>query len=68
MINLRHYICHESINVVVFLGARLVVLHVILTGHLSCVMLTNPTILLTVDLVANEHLGYVFIGVLVYAL
>ena len=68
MIYLRHYICHERLNINILFGTGFVVLHVVLTGHLTCVMLANLSVLLAIDLISDEDLCYVLVRMLVYAL
>ena len=53
MINLCHYISHESFDVNVLLRASLVVLHIILPSHLASVILADPAVFLAINLVAD---------------
>ena len=65
MIDLCHYISHERLNVQVLLRAGFVVLHVVLLGHLTCIVLANLSVLFPVDLISDEDFCNVFVRMLV---
>ena len=65
---MSHDLAHEAFHINVLFRTCFEVLHIILLGHLLCVMLADASVVsVTVDFVAHEDLGNVLVGMRVDA-
>ena len=63
-VDLFYQVVHKSVNVVVFLRTRVVVVHAILLGESICILVTHTAFILEITLVPHENLHNVGISVL----